>query len=793
MTKRMWKILSLGLLTALMMTQFIPTTAQDSITATFRDFGVDEVRLTGLNSAATVTFLYQSNWYIENDIVVDLNYSASPVLNASLSAVTVFARAGDDDWSQVTSFRPVVDGGVHTTTLVISRSIIVPDVDILELAFEANLPMDGLDCGPVNNHSQWLLIHGDSRITLRPSLDTTPPDLVSVGDAVFVQNALTDPTPVAVVLPDEPDSVALTAAANVIGRLGLSAGTEHYPVSVYLASQVTEAVKQQSNLVVVGTAVENDLIDELAGVLPAPIRAFQYFDQAGIVIPRTHGVVQLFSSPWNPANHVLLISASGPEGLALAGQAFSDGNTVALMNGSFEIVDSLAQSPVLTLHLPWSEPVTTFAALGFSDRNFDGMDMNSMIFTVPRPPGLILNEGKIALHMAFSKSLVDTGAYFDVYVNNIFMGTIETAGARDLWVEFPLPANQLNQTPDGRRPRSWRFELQLATDISTTSGCEQQVNSWTKIYADSYFTTTNVLGDLPDLQLFPYPFVTPQQDTNEPTPIVIVVPNNPTPEELQVAFGAATTVGAFSRDRFDLSLVTNDELSRDKRNNAHLIVVGTVERQPLIDELTDNQFYEIGSGVYQSLDKNAVGFVHQITSPWNEERVVMFLYANSKEGLVEAGKALYLANPLVEQPGSAALVRIDGDDPPVIIYRELPFDINPAQPTATPEATAAVTETPPPPVVVTATPAATEVLPTTTPTFISPFAVTPTLVEPTTVGSLPVTPQATPTEIAQLAPFPAAEESSEPEERSRGMIPVAIIGFLLATTAAAGGYTWFRS
>lgn len=790
MTKRMWKIFSLTLLTALMMTQF--TTAQDTVTATFREFGVDEVRLTGLNSFATVSFLYQSNWYLENDIVVDLNYSASPVLNSSLSAVTVFARAGDDDWSQVTSFRPVVDGGIHTITLVISRSIIIPDFDILELAFEANLPMDGLDCGPVNNHSQWLLIHGDSRITLRPGLDTTAPDLVSVGDAVFVRNSLSDPTPVGVVLPDEPDSVALTAAANVIGRLGVNAGTEHYPVSVYLASQVTEEVKQQSNLVVVGTAVDNDLIDELAGVLPAPIRAFQYFDASGVVIPRTHGVVQLFNSPWNPANHVLLISASGPEGLALAGQAFSDANTVALMNGSFEIVDSLAQSPVLTLHSPWSEPVTSFAALGFSDRNFDGMDMNSMIFNVPRPPGLVLNEGGIALHMAFSKNLVDTGAYFDVYVNNIFLGTIETAGTRDLWVEFPLPVNQLNQTPDGRRPRSWRFDLQLATDVSSSTGCEQQVTSWTKIYADSYFTTTNTLGDLPDLQLFPYPFVMP--GAVDPTPIVIVVPNNPTPEELQVAFGAATTVGAFSNDRFDLSLVTNDDLPRDKRSSAHLIVVGTVDRQPLIDELTDNQFYEIGSGVYQSLDKNEVGFVHQITSPWNEDRVILFLYATSKEGMLEAGKSLYLANPLVEQPGSAALVRIDGDSPPVIIYRELPFDINPVQPTATPEATSAVTETPPPPVVVTATPAVTEVVPTTTPTFISPFAVTPTLAEPTTVGSLPVTPQPSPTEIAQLVPsYETASDASAPEQSQKGAIPVAIIGFLLVTTAAAGGYTWFRS
>jgi hypothetical protein len=112
-------------------------------------------------------------------------------------------------------------------------------------------------------------------------------------------------------------------------------------------------------------------------------------------------------------------------------------------------------------------------------------------------------------------------------------------------------------------------------------------------------------------------------------------------------------------------MLTADQASSETLADAHLIIMGTQARQPLVGEFLADQepisdlilngFRRITSG----------GIVQEIVSPWNSERTALLVYATSYTGLDNAVSALFNAAPPVIQPGSVAIVEPDAS--PVVI------------------------------------------------------------------------------------------------------------------------------
>lgn len=244
------------------------------------------------------------------------------------------------------------------------------------------------------------------------------------------------------------------------------------------------------------------------------------------------------------------------------------------------------------------------------------------------------------------------------------------AGIEETYFTFDLPVGLLNETPLGERPQALTLRLEVANFL-TEASCEQihPDAAWTKIFADSYFVARHLYMPLPDLQAFPYPFVSDQPHA----PTTIVLPPEPNGRELGLALSLAATLGHFAPADFELHLLTADQASPETQAGANLIVLGSSERQPLANQFLEAMGavpgYRGQAGLYQALKSQQSGLLREAPSPWNDERVALLVFGRSEAGFEQAARALFNAAPPVARPGSVAVV--EPGQPPRIIYRAI--------------------------------------------------------------------------------------------------------------------------
>lgn len=635
------------------------------VSISLEDIGYSDLSIKSMYGAASAFIPFQSNWALQQEGMLDVAYVASPLLKEDRSTLTVIAND-----LELVSVRLVADGNEHH----ISANIPVERLqgNGVLLRFQGYLRLTEFECEETNNAGQWLTILRTTNLTLTPMLATEPPDLSQLPEAIVVQNAPGDPPPVVFVLPDSPDAVTLTTAAQVAARLGSSSGNWLFPFEVASPATLTQQQRETANLVVVGLPAQNALIGELSSVLPASPGDSGFRTADGFISPPEHGVVQILPSPWNPAGNILQVSAGNSAGLAQAGVAFADHATFDALEGAFTFVRSKEVIAAPVPGQPWLGSTTTFAQLGDRERLVQGTGIFEEWYYFRRPPGWVLDNGsQLTLHLAFSPVLRPTESYVAVFINDVFVGAMRTGrGIEETQVTFDLPTAQLNQMPNGERPQELTLRLEISNQL-VENNCEQTHPdaAWTRIFTDSYFTTPHVYLAVPDLQAFPYPFVSDQPGSL----VTIVLPDQPEAGEIGMGLSLAATLGRYAPADFGLRLVSASEVSRDTYSDSHLIVIGRRDRQPLIDQflrqMTPVAGFEGEPGLYRALQTTEAGLLREAPSPWNPDRVVLLVFAQSDGGFKNALNALLGAAPPVDQPGSVAVIQ--PGQPPRIIYRSV--------------------------------------------------------------------------------------------------------------------------
>ncbi|NPA05797.1 MAG: cellulose biosynthesis cyclic di-GMP-binding regulatory protein BcsB [Chloroflexi bacterium] len=646
-----------------------PTAVGTPVQVSLRDFGYHDLFLRGMYGNARVWIPLRSDWMFQTAATLELTYKASPLLRPR-STLTVYVHD-----QEIASFHPQADGQWHTERITIPVRMLQPPG--FTLAFQAYLRLTDDECEETGNPAQWLKISAQqTRLRFEPAWRQAEPDLSQVADLIVVSAAsqyknMTLP-PVVFVLPENPTRTELRVASHVAARLGAESSALP-PIQVEWAATFDPMTAGDAQLILIGTPDRQPWLAQHGADLPMPWDGRQFTTPEGLAVPNDEGVIQLLPSPARPYRYMLILSGATTDALLKAGEAFAHRPTFRTLQGEAMTVRGAMPLADPFPPPPWTTEVTTLAQLGADDRRVQGAGLHTVTYYFRRPPGWVLDKGsKMVLRYEASPALTSREAYIAVFINDVPVGTVRTGPDFDQnEVTFELPIERLNRTPEGKVTPRFMVRFEVGNFLQERN-CEQvhPEAGWTIIRSDSYFVTPHVYFTLPDLQVYPYPFVSIEQGD----PTWIIVPEKPARQEVAYGLRLAAQLGHYADERtFSLAVLTTDQVTEDGLKERHLIVLGSEARQALIRTLLDKlgplPGYRGEQGIYAALQNDRQGLLREGMSPWNPERVVLMAFGLTSEGAARAVEALLADVPPVDQPGVwAALVDEMGHTWP--IYRE---------------------------------------------------------------------------------------------------------------------------
>ena len=185
---------------------------------------------------------------------------------------------------------------------------------------------------------------------------------------------------------------------------------------------------------------------------------------------------------------------------------------------------------------------------------------------------------------------------------------------------------------------------------------------------DSFFVLPHQTAELPtDLRMLPRPIY---QQSFEPDTALLVVPNQPTPAEMQAALAVATGFGKLTSGNLDLLLRPVNQLSDAERETHHLIFVGDGTNFPILENVAlPAPVSETGFDVPEIQPED--GLIQMAVSPWNETKAVLVVSGDDDAGLKKAGQAISVGEFLTSgRPDIALISEIQSeesfDSPPAV-------------------------------------------------------------------------------------------------------------------------------
>ncbi len=641
------------------------STAPGTLTVTLKDVGYrDPVVLKGMFGSAQVWIPFRSDWAFTQDAQLALRYRASPLLHGR-STLTVIANG-----LEVSSIALEADGAWHLVSVTIPANWLGRKG--LSLRFQGYLRVTDVVCEETNNPAQWVEIAPDTALTIAPETREPQPDLSQLALDLVVQGAeeyAPLPPPLVFVLPDEPSDAELTTAGWVAARLAQAADTQPQFL-VVTASAFDPQRLPDAQVVFVGTPERLPWLADNGALLPAPWTGEGFADATGKVVPSEHGVVELMVAPWNAARYVLVVSGASEKGLLRAGEAFAKARTFAALAGTFMFIGDPLPEVAPVPPPPWTGDITTFAQLGENDRKIIGSGLHDTYFYFRRPTGWVWDKGsQLILRYQTSPAMTSRESYIMVYINDVPIGSVRTGpDFPQNEVTFDLPTLRLNRDLEGRIQPNLVVHLEIGNYLREQE-CEaiHPEAAWTIIQADSAFYTPHVYFSLPDLQVFPYPFVRP--DAVESS--LLIAPPNPTTVDIEQGLSLAALLARYSNPDLGFRLVSQVSADDPRLTQSHVILFGAKEQHPLLQVALDKMGavpgYRGEAGLYQALQDPGQGLLREGPSPWNEDKVALLAFGETVQGAQRALAALLQKVPPVDEAGSVARVRDDGQTE--VIYR----------------------------------------------------------------------------------------------------------------------------
>ena len=298
-------------------------------------------------------FYMPFSWSMMEEPRFVLSFSHSEIIDPKLSSIDVGLNGVP--LSSALLNEENINNGLLEIELPAWR--IEPGRNKINVSIEMNLIEAEDKCIFMDSCHLWTVINSNSYIHLPvTSLEVEPSlDLFSYP---FSQNP--DLDDLALVLPDDPQAGDLKGMLDLALMLGDTARGDYLTVEVVTAGDLTETMRKERQLIVLGQPTANALIQELNEWLPQPFEKGTNLLRPEINSvtfvqdpERDAGLIQELASPWNPEKTVLVITGTTGEGVSMAYEmllfgAWSLAGNVAVVENSFGPVYSY-ETRTLTL------------------------------------------------------------------------------------------------------------------------------------------------------------------------------------------------------------------------------------------------------------------------------------------------------------------------------------------------------------------------------------------------------------------------------------------------------------
>jgi len=229
------------------------------------------------------------------------------------------------------------------------------------------------------------------------------------------------------------------------------------------------------------------------------------------------------------------------------------------------------------------------------------------------------------------------------------------------FVTIPILDDALVTERDDRRHR-------LTLIFESRFECGSNRQSGLVVSNESFFTFPyESVSPTLDLTTLPYPF---QQQSFAPDAAWLVVPDDPSEEELTAAMLVAGGISNLTFNRVTLSLITISELTTEEREAANLIFVGQASKLPLLEAVESSLPWDDTGFDLPPDQPDDVGILQIATSPWNPGKAVLTVSGQSDEAVVKASKALTTGEFRTYETNTLALIQqVDRQpDPPQPVF-----------------------------------------------------------------------------------------------------------------------------
>jgi cellulose synthase operon protein B len=511
-------------------------------------------------------------------------------------------------------------------------------------------------CEETQNPALWATVHGDSRLTLSLAPSPERAGLEHLPGLLRPSAATGAPGPLPIGLPADGGAPAVLQAAGLVafqyGRWAVTAGDD----------PLIDAVVDQ------GAVTGGVLVGDGPWLPPREPEAPVRWDGQSLTGPdgpiaRDHGVLAVTS----PERPLLVVTGATPAAVLTAAEAIAQPERRAALRGSYAIV---TDEPVAwdDRGRPWRNGAASFAQLGVERQERRGPGEHAVRVRFERPPGWVLKAGStLELFVESAPALRPETSWLSARVNGIELGSrpLEPGGNGPRPYTFPLPADQLTTTLDGRSPRALDLEVRLYLDLPE-AGCLQAVpdSAWAAILPGSAWRLPHATYRGLDLGRFPAMFFSPARE-----PVSVVIPDSAGAAELSAGLTLMAALGRWSGsdDATWPRLVRASDLRDGERRSHHLVLVGDPEQNAVSEaaakadrtlfDAVDPPVYQQGAG-----GERRWGILQLGRSPWGRSRVVLTVTGSDADGLRRAAAALATRETLAQIHGRMVML-IDGLPP----------------------------------------------------------------------------------------------------------------------------------